>query len=330
MIMHEDTEHLDLTICSVYHSSEAKRLLELNYDVVKKMNPGVPIHWLVADNTPEGFTDTIDEHKFTVVPGAQGVRPVADWIVGSYRHSEAINSSLSHITTRFALFLDVDFYIIRKNWMKDVIRHMQDAHLAFFGAPWFPAHCIAIRYFPSHRALFVDLKQVPISKLDFRPCFDHMIHPTVLNRLVQKIKRIKSVVSRRMTIGTRQDTGFRIYRRFHRRTRFECLTPVFVPAMDLCDIPEARSVWEKILPDFLSYIPKKTGYYTERGFGLTGFPDARAQGWEEFMWRREPFGFHIRAGTFKMKNNAEETMAQLHRLLAGCYYWCKTDGVITI
>ena len=160
-------QNLDITICSVYHSLEAKRLLELNYDLVQKMNPNIQIQWIVADNTPKGFTDKINENKFTIVPGADGFQPVPDWLIGSYHHSEAINNSLKHITTRFAVFLDIDFYILRKNWMRIVLAHMQKNDLALFGAPWHPVHIKKIRYFPGPHALFVDLKKVPISQIDF-------------------------------------------------------------------------------------------------------------------------------------------------------------------
>ena len=310
-------ENIDLTICSVYHSSETKALLELNYDVVKKMNPGVQIRWIAADNTPKGFTDKIDEHKFTVVPGAESIRPVLGWLIGSYRHADALNNSLSHITTRFVVFLDMDFYIVRKDWMRDVILHMQEKNITFFGVPWHPVHFVKIRYFPGPQALFIDLKKVSVSQLDFRPCFDYIMHPTLWSRCARKIKKIKDAASKRMTIGTCPDTGFKIYCRFRDRATYEYVTPVFVPAVDLPHIPEATSMWEKILPDSLSYIPKKAGYYTESGFSSAGFPDARAQHWEEFMWNGHPFGFHIRGGTHKMRENTREKMQQLHRILAG-------------
>jgi hypothetical protein len=317
MIHNDRIRNLDLTICSVYHSPGAKQLLELNYDVVKKTNPDMTIHWIVADNTAEGFTDKIDQRKFIVIPGAIGMRPVARWIKGSYHYADAINNTLSHIKTRFVIFLDPDVYIIRKNWMKDVMLHMQEKNLGFFGIPYFPIHYVQIRYFPNHRALFVDLTKVPVSQLDFCPRFDYMMHPTLASKLMLQVGKIKKIVSRRLSIGTRPEAGTRTYRRFHRRVASECAVSVFVPATDLAYIPEAFSLWEKISPDFLSYIPKKTGYYTERGFRSFGLPDVRAQGWEEFMWKNGPFAFHIQAGTKKIKEHPHETIARLYDILKG-------------
>ena len=298
-------QNLDITICSVYHSLEAKRLLELNYDLVKKMNPDVQIHWIVADNTPKGFTDKINENKFTIVPGADGFRPVPDWLIGSYHHSEAINNSLKHIATRFAIFLDIDFYILRKNWMRIILAHMQKNDLALFGAPWHPVHIKKIRYFPGPHALFVDFKKVPASQIDFRPDYHAiMLRPTLADSLARSVRKTTHAISKRLEIGTSRDTGFRIYDRLRSAVLFEYLTPVFIPAMDLSHIPEAASAWERIMPDRFSYIPKRSGYYTEQGFRSAGFTDARREHWEEFMWQEKPYGFHVR-GTDKLKNDFE-------------------------
>ena len=307
---------IDLTICSVYHSIESKRLLELNYDFVRQMNQGTSIKWIVADNTPRDFSGSIDEKKFTVVPGAQDTKPVPDWLVGSYRHSEAINNSLKFITTRFVLFLDIDFYLVRKDWMEYVTSYMQARNLGLFGVPWHPFHVSKIRYFPSHHALFVDLKKIPIASLDFRPEYDFIMHPTLMTRLARKMRKIKHAISKRMMIGMSPDTGFKLYRRFRSCAAFEYATPVFIPATDLCDIPESASVWEKIAPDIISYIPKRTGYYTEHGFGSAGFADARGEHWEEFMWEGKPYGFHVR-GTHKLKNDLEGGMGKIKIIMKG-------------
>ena len=313
--MNDRVQDSDITICSVYHSLQAKRLLELNYDLVKKMNPDAQIHWIVADNTPKGFADKINESKFTIVPGADGFRPVPDWLVGSYHHSEAVNNSLKHITTRFALFLDIDFYIVRKNWMRVVVAHMEKNDLALFGVPWHPAHVKKFRYFPSPHTFFVDLKKIPVSQIDFRPDYDVvMLLPGFADRVARKIRKIKHAISKRLEIGESRDTGFRMYDRFHSRVSFEYLTPVFVPATDLRDMPEAASVWERIMPDRFSYIPKKSGYYTEAGFRSAGFADARREHWEEFMWQGKPYGFHVR-GTDRLKNDLDGRIKAIQNIL---------------
>jgi len=312
--MHDDyTQQFAVTVCSVYHSSAAKWLLELNYDIVHKLNSGIKIHWIVADNTAEDFTDKIDGNKFTVVRGADGVRPVADWIKGSYRYADAINKTLPHITTRFVILLDPDVYVVRNHWIQDVIRHMQEKKLSFFGIPYVPLHFVQMRYFPNHRALCIDLERAFVSHLDFTPRFDSVTHPTWRTRCMEKIRNAAYAISRRTTIGMRPEVGTRNYLRFRHRAEYECAQPVFVPSVDLAQIHEAFSLWEKIMPDRFSYIPKKFGYFTERGFAGAGLPDIRALGWEEFMWKSEPFAFHIRVGTEKMRE--PEHRQQLQNIL---------------
>ena len=77
------TSNYDITICSVYHSLEAKRLLELNYKFVKICNPDVAIRWIVADNTPSGFLEKLNPQQFIVVPGAGEITGLLPWMWGS-------------------------------------------------------------------------------------------------------------------------------------------------------------------------------------------------------------------------------------------------------
>lgn len=56
-----------LTIASVYHSLESKKLLEVNYDFTEKMNPKSRLNWIVADNSPPEFSEKINSGRFKVV-----------------------------------------------------------------------------------------------------------------------------------------------------------------------------------------------------------------------------------------------------------------------
>lgn len=50
-----------------------------------------------------------------------------------------------------------------------------------------------------------------------------------------------------------------------------------------------------VLPDELSFVPKGKDYFAIKGFRERGFPDLDARGWEEFLWKDQPFGFHVRS-----------------------------------
>ena len=299
----------ELTICSVYHSRESKRLLELNYNLVRTLNPDADIRWVVANNTPDGFSEKLDPKKFIIVKGADEISGLLPWMWGSYRHSRALKNTLPHIATRYALILDIDFYILVPSWMNIIPQHMQEAKLAFFGVPWNPSYQRKWRYFPSPHTLFIDLNRVPRDQLDFEPVFPDMLHPTLGLRIKERAKFfLPDSLRRRLELGTYSDTGYPIYKRFSGITRHECPQPVF---------RKTPTIIDQMLPDRLSFIPKRPGYFTPIGFREQGFPDCVSEGWEEFMWRDRPYGFHIR-GTHKLHNDVDGNIAHVHTVLDEC------------
>lgn len=296
-----------ITICSVYHSLEAKRLLEVNYEFVTQRNPDMKIRWVVADNTPPDFSSKIDPYKFIIVPGASEINSLLPWMWGSYRHARALKNTIPRITTRFALFLDIDFYIVLPSWMTVIPAYMQKQGLAFFGVPWHPSHERKWRYFPSPHTLFVDLTKIPRNALDFEPIFGDMIHPSLSMRIKESMRRniIPSRIQRRLDISAFSDTGYPIYRQFAGKTKYECPQPVFRAVPSFLD---------RLLPDRLSFIPKRVGYFTRTGFGDLGYPNCIARAWEEFMWQGHPYGFHIR-GSHKLHNDIEGNIMRIHKVL---------------
>lgn len=281
-----------LTIFSVYHSENSKNLLELNYDLVKKLNPGVEFEWILADNaSPMGQKILVNQEKFKVVPGLKRDDSYSSWARGSYHHSTAVNGILPHIKTRFALSLDNDFFILRKNWISDVISHMKGRDLAFLGSPWNPREFIKIRYFPAHHSLFIDLEKVKAQDLDFRPDYDFSRKP-IFTHATRFWKNFW--LGERALIGYSRDTGFKIFKKYFKNFNHECLVPVFVPNLTYGD-------W--ILPDKYSFVPKSKSYYSIVSFSDMGFFDVKKHDWEEFLWQGQPFGFHMRR---VYKTNTEE------------------------
>lgn len=90
---------------------------------------------------------------------------------GSYQHAAALNRFIheQEVQTRFLLILDPDFFILQKNWIKEVCKHMETCGLWFFGAPWHPKWFSKHRYFPCVHCLFIDTKYVKYRDLDFTP-----------------------------------------------------------------------------------------------------------------------------------------------------------------
>ncbi|HJW28627.1 MAG TPA: hypothetical protein VJ508_05175 [Saprospiraceae bacterium] len=298
----------DLTLCTV--SFHSKPWLELNWALTAQQNPEQAIRWMIAENSPSESPLKLLENdsRFTVIPGAAfEKRPYA---AGSYHHAAGMNKILSRINSRYALFLDPDFFIIRPQWISTVIRHMQTNELAFLGVPWHPKHTLKPRYFPCVHCLFVDLEQIPVETLDFSP--DYPALPGYKNpKTGGMIDRILRLLGNRLDlfrwqkrryIGISRDVSWRIHEYYfgHSQYRVECLQPVFRPSLSWL-----QSSVEKYLPDRLSFIPKRDGYFTKIGFREHNLMDLDSLGWEEFIWQGQPFGFHLRQNP---KRTSKESM----------------------
>ena len=282
-----------LTICSV--SFYSKFCLDLNWELTRQLNSTADWSWIVVENSPEKSGDTLQarDSRFHVVNGSANVHSGPGR--GSYHHAAGLGKSLEYVRTRFALFLDPDFYIVRERWIGDVTRYMDREGLSFFGAPYHPKWIGKYRYFPSLHCLFVDLSKISRDDLDYTPAMREAAFMEMIRR-----RFLKRFFGPRALVGISRDTGYRIYRRSRRdrRIRHECVTPVLRPRQSDPD-GGARSTslgkgLAKLIPDGLSLVPKKPGYFTETGFRDLGFEDVSAVGWEEYLWKGEPFGFHLR------------------------------------
>lgn len=317
----------DVTICSVYHSPLARAFLELNRDLVEKMNPGAKWRWLAVDNSPAAAPLLLDAAKFDTLKGLQHsflehifVRP----IVSTYHHSIALNQMRTEIRTRFAVFLDIDFFVVRKNWIRDVVSHMKKEKVAFFGCTWHPKYYGKYRYAPAHHFFVVDTHAVPAPTLDFTPKYlsNNMFvwanpdgtFPAKGETLPAKntVQRIWRNIRNRMDIATSRDTGYCIYQMTRGgRVKHDTVTSVYKrkgpDKKTLAGL--ASALFEAMLPDRWSYIPKKKGYYAREGFKEKGRYDFDAKDMEEMMWKGEPFAVHVRH-TWK-KNEMEQELAIL-------------------
>ena len=172
-----------LTICSVsFHSGLH---LAANYELTRQVNQS-ELRWVVAQNGPPE-----ELSQFTVIPGAnppKAIGPGNQHIkIASYHHALGLNAALPHIRTRFALFLDPDFFVVPP--LQEILDHVAARGLAFFGAPYAIDPAKPRRQdFPCAFCMFVDTDKVDIREFDFQPD-----------------------VSR---LDVMADTGFRIYTRF--------------------------------------------------------------------------------------------------------------------
>ncbi len=183
----------DLTIISVYHNRLSGRLLRLNGEITRRLNPDAEVRWLVGDNTPPGFPvqDKITGGGFTVIPNPHDYKGR-----GSHQHAGAINLCLSRVSTRFVMSLDSDFYILQPEWIERILSHMQENNLAFFGVTYHPEEYVKYRYFPSVVCVIIDLSRVRREDIDFTP--EHTFAASGRAVTVNKKTREKRIFRKRV------------------------------------------------------------------------------------------------------------------------------------
>lgn len=324
-----------ITILSVFHSAESKKLLEINFDLVQKLNPKADFEWIVADNT----FDQRGHENFSKIQGVREIRiilgipkapdNIPDWVKPSFHHNIAMNISIPHIKTRFALFLDSDFYILQKDWINKAIEHMQKNNLTFLGTPWHPKTYKVFRYFPCHQCLFVDFSKLEEAgykprDLDFTPLEYGSVPQKSPLKKFGKLSRIINIFNfkERKLIGQEKHTAHRIFEKFSQnpKIKFEVIPAVFkprresYPAINL--IYGLNKFFEFFLPDRLCYIPKDKSYYFTKRFKSYGYCDVWGKGWEEYVWLDRPFGIHIRPIKQIKKG---QTIDQIITILKECF-----------
>lgn len=278
------------------------------------------LRWLIAQNTPPPVIEKfqIGSRDIQILPG-QEFDPDKQ-LPASYHHGASLNAIVRMAQTRFLLVTDPDFYIIRNEWVVLVLAYMQEIGLAFLGVPWHPKWYYKHRYFPCAHCLFIDLAQVNKDELDFRPgqAEPGLIGSKTLWQRVCLALEAWGGFNLRRSIGSSQDTGYRLYRRFNAdpRIKAECMIPVYKPEVDYQLRPRRLNQWlDAMMPDHLSFTPKRAETYTKQGFGEFGLPDVTRYGWEEFIWRDTPFGFHVR-GVISRLSGSERLLTDLTTVLA--------------
>lgn len=283
----------DLTICSVTFGD--RPLLELNRELTERLNDVRP-RWRLIRNSPVQEDDLTgrNEMPFEVLDGPE--LPDTERhskTRTSYHHALGLALASSGLETRYLLYLDPDCYVVRRDWIRDVLEHMEREELAFFGVPYHPRSISKYRYFPCAVCLVVDTQAVDVAQVDWTPEVPDSVRRTGLDRVLASYlaKRHKF----RLEGDGSLDTGFRLYRRYAAVTRHECVQPVVLREHLRRKLsPPRERVLEKVLPDRYCLLPKRRGYFTDEGLAAHGYADTAALGCEEFMWRGEPFALHLR------------------------------------
>ena len=301
----------DINICSV--SLFNADHIRINMNLVQFLNIGVNVKWIITENIADNQRKIDPSNKDLILLKGTHVNEIG---AAALQHSIALNKTLKYIDSRFILIIDPDFFLVKKNWINKIIKHMENKELAMFGVPWHPKWYFKYRSFPCSHCLFIDTNKIKLDEIDFRPTNivwdnpEYVFSKTIsgTNRKIPLYHHIKNSLNfyiyHRRKIGFDGDTTSRIYLKFKHLEAIECAVPVFYPDRDWY-IPISYNLnryIEKVLPDRLSYIHSSNIKWIEKGFINK---NNLIFNWEEFFWENEPLGFHVRGFPKRKSGNKE-------------------------
>ncbi len=273
-----------LTIVSVNYGTPAH--LWRNLRLTRRLNPETILRWLVVDNGPEFTLDA----RYDFVTVLRGEPPFRRSDKGSYHHAQGLHRATREVKTRYVLYVDPDFFVVRPNWIRELMAHVDRRGLCFFGSQWHPRWWWQYRHAPSIHFLLVDLEKVPPDSLSFEPAIEPFLRRTAWLRggcpwLYEQLFR-----------GRFPDTGYRIRRHWMKGdTPIETLT-LFYPEEEERRRAGPWTRWAtRVLPEPFSPLPRQTANYTPLSFLPLSLPEGVRQRWEQFFWRDRPFAFHLRS-----------------------------------
>ena len=115
---------------------------------------------------------------------------------------------------------------------------------------------------------------------------------------------LKLIIKRGSVIGFSRDTGYRVYELYKDEVKSECVKPVF-------------NRFVRVRPWYVRlFLNLNKDSYSKKSFKDLGYKDIISRGWDEFMWKGEPFGFHLQ-GAQKDGSIADHTndMMCLHEII---------------
>ena len=274
----------NITICTVNCDDDI--LIQKNIDILSALEEDISINWIIAQNKNIDQINKkfiVKDNKITYVDGLP--RDLIGAI--SLHHSIALNLTKKKINTRFVIFIDPDFFFIKKNSIREIIQDMKNNNIDMIGAPWHPKWYSKFKYFPCSHCLFVDTEKVSLDLLDFRPTkivWDKKFNNfnvshkkqfknnKIISVFYEKIYKkyffkfyqfINFMFFFRTKIGFDGDTSSRIYLNLYKSdVNFKIFNPYFNISHDwLVPIPWSINRFiEYFLPERFCYFPKKKDF----------------------------------------------------------------------
>jgi hypothetical protein len=290
---------MTLTILTVNYFSVD--FLKYNIELTKKLNPNIKHNWIIIDNETSDLDSSCIKSLGDLQDSKVNVNVIAGkknnknlYKTGGFHHAKGLHIGLDCTPTNgITLVLDPDFYILKKNWIKEILLHIANNNLSLLGAPWNPKWYRKIRYFPTIHCLFINFDRVSKDDVDFYPGelknekmpisnyvlkfldkkeedkgANTQLSPSVPAKEDSKksctIKNLMTGQLIRFIVKTSLDTGWGIYKKFHDNPKFKwsSFIPVFNPVKDYplkCFI-NFNLLLDRLLPERFSLIPKEASF----------------------------------------------------------------------
>lgn len=317
----------EVTICTVCTDDDI--LLEKNIEIIRNQNTSLKINWVIVLNKEQN-EKFLNYEKYS--DDILFVYGIPRDLIGSIalHHAIGLNISKKYIKSKYVIFIDPDFFLLKKNIILEIFKYMDIKNLSLFGTPWHPKWFTKFRYFPCSHCLFVNLNLIDLKLLDFRPIkivWDKELSYlntynnkwSIFSKVIIKIfsfnQKIENFISfmffKRNENCFDGDTSHRIYLLSKDNIfKYGYFKPYFNITHDwLVPIPWSINKYiELLLPEKLSYFPKKNNYVKFKN-KLGDY--ISSLGYEAFFYENNCIGFHIRGHPKRMvkkRNKREEVM----------------------
>ena len=295
----------EITICTVCTDDE--KLIQKNIEYISKLNDNIKINWIICLNKERDVKINLDNFKSNI----EYIYGLPKDLIGSIalHHSIGLNLTKKKIKTQYAVFIDPDFFVLRKNFFNDIIDYILENRLNFIGVPWHPKWYSKFRYFPCSHFLIVDTYKISLDNFDFRPIdvfwdkkYSNLNHiklkKNIFSRIIHKFFSYNNFLYYNFFYRNLNcfdgDTSHRIYINLHKsKNKYEIFSTCFDITEDWL-IPiswKINNFIELFLPENLCFFPKdrsKIKFNSKFGNYLSKYA------YEGFYWKDNEIGFHVR------------------------------------
>ena len=302
----------------------------LNYGITRKLND-YSHNWIVVENyskdkhgafDPDKKITKIEEDNIKYVEGIDqdslNVRVIKKKNLSyslnpqrSIFHSKGLSLGLKNSNSKYLLIIDPDFFVIRKNWIKNIIEYMEEKNIDLFSSPYHPVKDWTKPFTPCVYFMILNTEKINKNKLNF--------NPPEINEILNKKKILKKNLfennpmfywvlligflfrdKNRYQIRKLGDVG-------HNLLNFKEINLYLTqPAISkIKDLKLNRLILDRFLPDEYKLIQKNSNF-SFKTFKDFSYYDFRKLGCQEYFWQNMPFAFHLRGSIKPFDNNLDE------------------------